>query len=284
MADKERNTETILKQLDEITSSTKGRMVLVVDDDVNIRRILVLFLTNVGYKCIEANNGRQALELAAKEHVDLVLLDVMMPVMDGMTVCRSLKSSPETKHIPVILCTAQRTKESVVQALQVNADDYIVKPFRREIVIEKVAKALAKHKAPAQAAVEKERRKSRRKPVVFSFSWSPPKKATQIIYRTRVVNLCNHGVCFELDACDSCAGYCAGTVHEKCWMYPYALTNPESQDIEMILSVAGDGSLQARGRIVHVFRPAGGKTESVGAFFTSVPPETASHLKKLVEA
>lgn len=263
--------------------SREEGVILVADDDLHIRRILVLFLNNAGYKCIEANNGRQVLELCAKHRVKAIFLDVVMPGMDGFLVCRELKSNPSTRTIPVILCTALRQKDSVLTALQVGADDYIVKPFKREIVLQKLEKVLVK-KTPMPTVTQPtvERRRSPRRQVSFQLSWSPPGRRAQVIYKTRVINICYHGLCFELDACEHCTGYLASSVHEKCQLFPYALVNRQAADIEMFLSDNGNNTYKVKGKIAHIYRPPHVNAEYVGVFFTHVPAEAATHIVKLV--
>lgn len=118
--------------------------VLVVDDDTNVRNAIKMFLQQGGYEVVEAGNGREAVDAVSIYLPDAVILDVMTPGMDGFTACSTIKSTPETKNIPVILCTAKNRKKDLMQALKSGADEYIVKPFTKDVVLEKVAKALLK--------------------------------------------------------------------------------------------------------------------------------------------
>ena len=101
--------------------------VLVVDDEKEIRNVLSEFLTNEGYEVIVAPNGEEALELAAAENPQAVLLDVSMPGLDGIEVCVRLKTDEKTRLIPVIVTTAYQ--DSASEALEVGADDFVSKPF-----------------------------------------------------------------------------------------------------------------------------------------------------------
>src|SRR5262245_33569241 len=101
---------------------------LVVDDELSNRDVLQRRLTRVGYRVLTAANGRSALEIAAAERVDLVLLDVMMPEMDGFETLRRLRHSRSVSELPVIMVTARDSSEDVVEALDAGANDYITKP------------------------------------------------------------------------------------------------------------------------------------------------------------
>jgi len=118
-------------------------LVLVADDDNNLRKILCIFLKNARYETVEAANGREALNMAKGQAPDLILMDIMMPLLDGFTVCKLLKDDPETRRIPVLICTAKNRKEDLVAAIKAGAEDYIIKPFTKETVLGKIEKALA---------------------------------------------------------------------------------------------------------------------------------------------
>jgi len=103
--------------------------VLVVDDHLPNIDVLRSFLEREGYRVLPATSGEQALDIARERRPDLILLDVLMPEMDGFTICRILKSSEETRSIPVILVTALQDPEHVVRGLEAGADDFVSKPF-----------------------------------------------------------------------------------------------------------------------------------------------------------
>ena len=103
--------------------------ILVADDDPLSIKLLNFRLSSVGHEVIFAVNGGEALEIATREKPDLVLLDIMMPVMNGFQVLRKLKSQEETKNIPVIMLTSKVQEKDVVFGLEAGAEDYITKPF-----------------------------------------------------------------------------------------------------------------------------------------------------------
>ncbi|MBM0064590.1 response regulator transcription factor [Alkalicoccobacillus gibsonii] len=107
--------------------------ILVVDDEERIRRLLRMYLERENYVIEEAINGEKALEMALETEYDLILLDVMMPEMDGVEMCQELR---KTKATPVMMLTAKGEEGNRVQGFEVGADDYIVKPFSpREVVL-----------------------------------------------------------------------------------------------------------------------------------------------------
>ena len=115
--------------------------VLVVDDAVDIVRLLSARLNRQGYEVSVAYNGREALEVASAERPDVMLLDVGMPEMDGIEVCRRLKANVQLRHIPVILVTAKDRNEDVIAGLDAGADDYVIKPFNSGILAARLRSA-----------------------------------------------------------------------------------------------------------------------------------------------
>ena len=106
--------------------------ILVVDDTAANVHILQLRLGAQGYEVLTATDGEKALAMAREARPDLILLDVMMPVMDGFETCRRLKDDPLTRHIPVVLVTALDGREDRIRGLEAGADDFLSKPYDRE--------------------------------------------------------------------------------------------------------------------------------------------------------
>ncbi|OEJ98682.1 hybrid sensor histidine kinase/response regulator [Flavivirga aquatica] len=132
---------------DEITDSTilntrsKLPLVLVVDDNDDIRTFIKRALSDT-FKILEANNGEEGLRIANEMMPHLVLTDLVMPVMDGIELCNSLKSQSETSHIPIIMLTAKTSNESEIEGLKIGADGYIKKPFDINILKLKLSNIL----------------------------------------------------------------------------------------------------------------------------------------------
>ncbi len=109
-----------------------GEKILVVDDDHNICELINLYLTSQGYQLFFSHDGSEALDVLKKENPDLVLLDVMLPVINGWEVCRLIR---QKSQVPIIFLTARDMVEDKVQGFELGADDYLVKPFEpRELV------------------------------------------------------------------------------------------------------------------------------------------------------
>jgi two-component system alkaline phosphatase synthesis response regulator PhoP len=115
----------------------KGR-ILVVDDEIYIVHILDFSLGMEGYEVMTALDGEQALERVAEQKPDLIVLDIMMPKLDGYETCKVLKSSAETRDIPVILLSAKGRNVDQKTGFEVGADDYITKPFSPRKLVERI--------------------------------------------------------------------------------------------------------------------------------------------------
>jgi two-component system alkaline phosphatase synthesis response regulator PhoP len=120
----------------------KKAKILVVDDEVNITQILEFSIGAEGYEVITASNGEEAVEKARREQPDLIILDIMMPRIDGYEACRILKSNPLTKNIPVVLLTAKGRDIDKRLGYEVGATDYIIKPFSPNKLIERIQELL----------------------------------------------------------------------------------------------------------------------------------------------
>ena len=116
---------------------SKGR-ILVVDDEIYIVHILDFSLGMEGYEVLTALDGEQALERLKNDKPDLIVLDIMMPKVDGYEVCRAIKTNPETQHIPVILLSAKGRNVDQKMGFDVGADDYITKPFSPRKLVERI--------------------------------------------------------------------------------------------------------------------------------------------------
>ena len=116
----------------------RGTTLLVVDDNESNRDMLSRRLQRKGYRVLTAADGEQALALVADEHVDLVLLDIMMPQMDGWEVLKLLRVDDETSDIPVAMLSARTEAKDRVQGLQEGAIDYICKPFALQELLGKI--------------------------------------------------------------------------------------------------------------------------------------------------
>ena len=124
--------------------------ILIVEDDEDILQLLSINIETAGYKPLTALDGFEGLALARKHHPSLIVLDIMLPGMDGFEVCKELKRHPETAEIPVIMLTARGEEVDRIVGLELGADDYVVKPFSpREFLLR--IRAVMKRAQPEQA-------------------------------------------------------------------------------------------------------------------------------------
>ncbi|HJA47851.1 MAG TPA: response regulator transcription factor [Candidatus Agathobaculum intestinipullorum] len=124
-----------------------AKKILIVEDEANIRELLRLYLEREGYAVIEAENGVEGIKLWKAEKPDMLLLDVMMPVMDGWAVCKEIRAESD---VPIIMLTAKGETADRVSGLEMGADDYIVKPLEMPEVIARV-RAVFRRMAPDDA-------------------------------------------------------------------------------------------------------------------------------------
>ena len=121
-------TEDQVKGKIELLSDTRDK-ILIVDDELETLLPLKRALEAEDYLVIEAPNGRLGIEKTRSEHPDIILLDLMMPGMDGIEVCKVLKEDPGIEHIPIIMLTARGDVENKIEGIEFGADDYVTKPF-----------------------------------------------------------------------------------------------------------------------------------------------------------
>jgi two-component system phosphate regulon response regulator PhoB len=123
--------------------------ILIVDDEADIRELVRLNLASEGYEILDCESGEQALNLSRSRNPDLIVLDLMMPGMDGLEVCRRLKADPKTVRIPIVILTAKGEESDVVAGLEVGADDYVAKPFSGKVLAARVRRLLRRAAQPA---------------------------------------------------------------------------------------------------------------------------------------
>ncbi len=120
------------------------KKILIVEDEESLLKLESILLTSKGYEVVGATNGQAALDAVKKERPDLVLLDIMLPEIDGFEVCRRIKKDPDTEQIPVIMLTAKKSREDMARGEKVGADWYITKPFKSAMVIETIQRFLTR--------------------------------------------------------------------------------------------------------------------------------------------
>ena len=126
--------------------------IAVVEDEEDIREILEYSLSREGFAVETANDGASGLEMVKKSNPDLVLLDLMLPDIDGLEICRQLKSSEATRDIAIIMVTAKGEESDIVLGLGLGADDYVPKPFSNKELVARVRSVLRRNQRLAARA------------------------------------------------------------------------------------------------------------------------------------
>lgn len=123
--------------------NNSSKKILIVDDEAHIREIIRFRLQIDGYQTIEAKNGHEAVEQIAKHKPDLVILDIMMPDMDGWEVCKFARSQSEFQSIPILMLTAKIEIKDKIHGMQAGANDYLTKPFSPNELMDHIKNLLA---------------------------------------------------------------------------------------------------------------------------------------------
>jgi DNA-binding response OmpR family regulator len=117
---------------------TSSKKVLIVEDEKDILHLVKMYLDKEGFRTLTAENGAEALRQARSEHPDLIILDLMLPEIDGLEVCKKLRLSPQTSKLPIIMLTAKSEESDTVVGLELGADDYVTKPFSPRALVARI--------------------------------------------------------------------------------------------------------------------------------------------------
>lgn len=126
------------------------RRILVVDDEPGLRELVRINLEHEGFSVIQAENGKEALTAVKEQHPDLVILDIMMPEMDGMEACRRMR---EFSTVPVLMLTARVQDRDIITGLESGADEYLIKPFNMDVLVAHVRALLRRVPSPNRPVV-----------------------------------------------------------------------------------------------------------------------------------
>lgn len=157
--------------------------ILIVDDDVHIRELVLLFLKKEGYELYEAPDGIKALQLLEKVKIDLAVIDIMMPNMDGWELCRELR---EYSNIPILMLTAKGETSQKVKGFELGADDYLVKPFEPLELAVRIKALLKRYNITVSQTIEIGDFKLNRKTHEISFSdmdFTIPLKEFELLFK-----------------------------------------------------------------------------------------------------
>ena len=125
----------------------KADNILIVDDDPDIRRLLVDYLARNGYSATAARDGREMKQALDRQLIDLVVLDLMLPDTDGLTLCRDLRANARTQNLPVLMLTARGEETDRIIGIEMGADDYLVKPFNPRELLARIKTILRRARA-----------------------------------------------------------------------------------------------------------------------------------------
>lgn len=132
-------------------ASRISKKVLIVEDEQDILELVKLYLEKDGFRALTAMTGREALKKVKEEKPDLVILDLMLPEIDGLEVCKRLRSVPETAMLPIIMLTAKAEESDTIVGLELGADDYVTKPFSPKAIVARVKALLRRiERAPSE--------------------------------------------------------------------------------------------------------------------------------------
>jgi two-component system, OmpR family, response regulator len=130
----------------------ESRKVLVVEDERNIRDLVCLHLGLEGYECVPVADGKEAMAMAAEKPFELIILDLMLPNMDGVTICRAIRRHGPNRDAPILMLTARREEADKVMGLDSGADDYLTKPFGVRELIARAAALMRRSRGPLATA------------------------------------------------------------------------------------------------------------------------------------
>ena len=128
-----------------LVNMAKNLIILTIEDEPDIRELISFNLKKNGFSTISAENGELAISVAREQLPDLILLDLMLPGIHGLDVCRILKTDPTTKNIPIIMLTALGQEENIIKGLETGADDYITKPFSLQVLNARIKSVLRRY-------------------------------------------------------------------------------------------------------------------------------------------
>jgi two-component system phosphate regulon response regulator PhoB len=128
--------------------------ILIIEDEDDIRDVLEYDLVREGFEVETAGNGEDGLRIALSGKINLVLLDLMLPGVDGLEVCRRLRGLPLTKDLPIVMVTAKGEEADIVRGLETGADDYVTKPFLPAVLVARIRTVLRRRRLPPPAPAE----------------------------------------------------------------------------------------------------------------------------------
>ena len=174
--------------MEEIVEKDK-KTILVVDDEQSIMELLVFNLQKEGYNTLEAYDGVTAVEMAMNEKPDLILLDVMIPKLDGISVCKKIRYALNISNIPILMISAKDTESDKIVGLEMGADDYITKPFQIREVMARIKANLRKAELNANMDLSNNKKTEDKKDIIRVGDLSLDLKKVEAKVKGEVINL-----------------------------------------------------------------------------------------------
>ena len=129
--------------------------ILIIEDDPEIQEMLKYAFAREGWKLIQAKTGEEGIDILRKEEVDCIILDIMLPGMDGFKTLKKIRENKNYKNIPIVMCTARGEEADVVAGLELGADDYVVKPYSPRVLAARIRAGLRRKEAQSQNSTER---------------------------------------------------------------------------------------------------------------------------------
>ncbi|MBI4245167.1 MAG: response regulator [Planctomycetes bacterium] len=259
-------------------------LIVVASSNKEKRQEIAGILSSNHYEVVEAVNGNQAVDLAGKYNADIVLTGVGIEGIDGFNVCKYIKTDPSTKDIAVIVYSVSTDVNSIVKALDVGADDYLIEPFEKQICLSKIEKVIGTVCRKNEKA-ERERRASLRKSIRSTVTWQDTKGSKfQITFKEIVIDLSENGMAFEHYRCYVCTGYLDNSVHPQCPFFENSAHLKKSDSLDFFITLPNKKIAKAKGKVVYVFQhPNNPKTERVGVIFTNISRQVRDLLRTFLK-
>lgn len=165
------------------------KTILVVDDEKNIMDLLVFHLQKEGYNTIEAYDGITAVDMALKEKPDLILLDVMIPKLDGISVCKKIRYALNISNIPILMISARDTESDKIVGLEMGADDYITKPFQIREVMARIKANLRKAELNSNMEIYQNSKQEDKNDIIKVGDLSLDLKKVEVKVKGEIINL-----------------------------------------------------------------------------------------------
>jgi two-component system, OmpR family, phosphate regulon response regulator PhoB len=146
------STEALIRPSAKLTSAMPGSRILIIEDERALTEVLEYNLRREGYETVVAHDGQEGLRKAQTNPPDLIILDLMLPVMSGIEVCRELRAGERTRHIPIIILTARAEETDQVVGFSMGADDYVTKPFSLKVLLQRVKALQRRIEGSAEAS------------------------------------------------------------------------------------------------------------------------------------